>query len=110
MIKSMTGYSRQEAEIPLGVLTIELKAWNHRHSNVAVRLPPLLSRFEHRILSTVRSRVHRGQAQVTVELVANGTDSNSRLALDLALAKQYSSMRPSGETQMCGAVLGSLGK
>ena len=89
MIKSMTGYSRQEAETSLGALTIELKTWNHRHSNVTVRLPSLLSRFEHRILSVVRSRVHRGQAQVTVELVENGIDSNSRLALDLALAKQY---------------------
>jgi len=89
MIKSMTGYSREQAETSLGALTIELKTWNHRHSNVTVRLPPLFTRFEHCILSTVRSRIHRGQAQVTIDLVTHCSDWDSRLTLNLALAKEY---------------------
>ena len=67
MIKSMTGYSRKEANTTFGALTIEAKTWNHRHSNVSVRIPPLLSQFEHPIRTTVRSRIHRGHAQVTIE-------------------------------------------
>ena len=89
MIKSMTGYGRQEAETPLGTLVIELKAWNHRYCNVTVRLPTLLSRFEHQVQNLIRSRIPRGQVQATVELIQNGSDQNHHLAFDLALAKQY---------------------
>ncbi len=89
MIKSMTGYSRKEANTTFGALTIEVKTWNHRHSNVSVRIPPLLSQFEHPIRTTVRSRIHRGQAQVTIELSENDTQSGSHLKFNLALARQY---------------------
>ena len=89
MIKSMTGYSRKEGPTNFGTLTIEVKTWNHRHSNVSVRIPPLLSQFEHSIRTVVRNRIHRGHAQVNIEHSENGTDSGSHLKLNLALAKQY---------------------
>jgi uncharacterized protein (TIGR00255 family) len=89
MIKSMTGYSRKEAETTFGTLTIEVKTWNHRHCNVSARIPPLLSQFEHVVQTTVRNRIHRGQAQVKIELSDNDTDSSSHLTFNLALAKQY---------------------
>ena len=89
MIKSMTGYSRKEANTTFGALTIEAKTWNHRHSNVSVRIPPLLSQFEHPIRTTVRSRIHRGHAQVTIELSEIDTESGSHLKFNLALARQY---------------------
>ena len=85
----MTGYSRHDSETALGRLTIELKAWNHRHSNITVRLPSLLSQFEHRILSAVRHHVHRGQAQVGVELSENDSSLSTHLSLNVALAKEY---------------------
>jgi uncharacterized protein (TIGR00255 family) len=88
-IKSMTGYARQESETELGGLVIELKAWNHRYCNVTVRLPTLLSRFEHRIQSLIRNRVARGQVQATIELTSNASDTSQQLVFDLALAKQY---------------------
>ena len=87
MIKSMTGFSRKEANTTFGALTIEVKTWNHRHSNVSVRIPPLLSQFEHPIRTTVRSRIHRGQAQVTIDLSEN--DTRFHLKFNLALARQY---------------------
>ena len=89
MIKSMTGYSRKEGHTTFGTLTIEVKTWNHRHSNVSVRIPPLLSQFEHPIRTAVRNRIHRGQAQVNIELSENDTDSASHLKFNLALARQY---------------------
>jgi uncharacterized protein (TIGR00255 family) len=89
MIKSMTGYSRCAAETPFGPLIIELKAWNHRYCNVTVRLPNLLSQFEHRIQNLIRDGVARGQIQASIELVRNASGSNYHPALDLALAKQY---------------------
>lgn len=85
----MTGYSRKEGCTTFGTLTIEVKTWNHRHSNVSVRIPPLLSQFEHPIRTAVRNRIHRGQAQVNIELSENDTESGSHLKFNLALAKQY---------------------
>ena len=89
MIKSMTGYGRQETNTFLGTLVIELKAWNHRYCNITVRLPMSLSRFEHRVQNTIRHRVSRGQVQTTIELTPGNSDSNKQLAFDLTLAKQY---------------------
>ena len=89
MIKKHDGYSRKEAETTFGTLTIEVKTWNHRHCNVIVRTPSLLSQFEHSIQTAVRRRIHRGQAQVNIELSENDTDSSSHLTFNLALAKQY---------------------
>ena len=89
MIKSMTGYSRQNAEISLGALTIEVKTRNHRHCNVSVGIPPLLSQFEHPIKTAVRNHIHRGHAHVNIELSESEAESGSRLRFNLALAKQY---------------------
>ena len=89
MIKSMTAYSRKEGYTSFGTLTIEVKTWNHRHSNVSVRLPPLLSQFDHPIRTAVRNRIHRGQAQVSIELSKNDSDTGSHLKFNLALARQY---------------------
>ena len=89
MIKSMTGYSRKEGHTAFGTLTIEAKTWNHRHSNVSVRIPPLLSQFEHPIRTAVRNRIYRGQAQVNLELSESDAESSSHLRFNLALAKQY---------------------
>ena len=85
----MTGYSRCTAETPFGLLIIELKAWNHRYCNVTVRLPDLLSQFEHRVQNLIRNRVPRGQIQASIELVSSASDSNYHLLLDLPLATQY---------------------
>lgn len=89
MIQSMTGYSRHEAETAFGKLIIEIKSWNHRYCNVTVRLPDLLSRFEHRIQSIIRNRVSRGQLHALIELARDTSSSNQLPVLDFALAKQY---------------------
>ena len=110
MIKSMTGYSRHEAETTFGKLVIEIKSWNHRYCNVTVRTPDLLSRFEHRIQNAIRNRIPRGQIQVSVELAADASTSNQRPVLDFALAKQYYQelMRLQEELPLQGEVSASL--
>ena len=89
MIKSMTGYSRQEAKTSLGALTVEVKTRNHRHCNVSVHIPPLLSRFEHPIRTAVQNRIRRGHAHVNIGLSESDAESSSHLRFNLALAKQY---------------------
>lgn len=89
MIKSMTGYSRKEGYTAFGTLTIEVKTWNHRHSNVSIRIPPPLSQLEHPIRTAVRNRIQRGHAQVSIELSENDTNSGSLLKFNLPLAREY---------------------
>ena len=91
MIKSMTGYSRQNAEISLGALTIEVKTRNHRHCNVSVGLPPLLSQFEHPIKTAVRNHIHRGHAHVNIELSESEAESGSSSKVQPCLGKTVSS-------------------
>ena len=88
-MKSMTGYSRQEAETGLGKLTVEIKSWNHRYCNVLVKLPESLSRFETQIQATVRDQIARGQIQVAVALDAATASLAQTPKLNLTLAKAY---------------------
>ena len=39
MLNSMTDFARQVAESPLGTLTCEIRAVNHRYLDVQFRLP-----------------------------------------------------------------------
>ncbi|MCZ6678111.1 MAG: hypothetical protein O7E52_12760, partial [Candidatus Poribacteria bacterium] len=89
MIKSMTGYSRNETKTDFGTLVVELKAWNHRYCNVTVRVPDSLSRFEYQIQSAIRNRVSRGQVQASIELVEGASTSTQYPVVNIKLAEQY---------------------
>ncbi len=61
MIKSMTGYGRGESNLPGKKFIVELKAVNHRYSEVVLRMPRSLSQFEDRIRKIIQSRIARGR-------------------------------------------------
>ena len=61
MIKSMTGYGRGESNLPGKKFNVEMKAVNHRYSEVVLRMPRSLSQFEDRIRKIIQSRVARGR-------------------------------------------------
>jgi len=87
MIASMTGYGRAEA--PFGDLpvTVEVRSVNHRFCEVAARLPKSLSAYETRFRKVIQSRIARGRVDLTVN--AGGDRQVKRVAVDLALAKEY---------------------
>jgi len=61
LIKSMTGYGRGESNLPGKKFIVELKAVNHRYSEVVLRMPRSLSQFEDRIRKIIQSRIARGR-------------------------------------------------
>lgn len=61
MIRSMTAFARQEAELPSGVLTLELRSVNHRFLEMAVRLPEELRAMETMLRETAGKRLKRGK-------------------------------------------------
>ncbi len=61
MLHSMTGFARQIAETPLGTLTCELRAVNHRYLDVSFRLPDELRAKETALRAQVGAVLQRGK-------------------------------------------------
>jgi uncharacterized protein (TIGR00255 family) len=84
----MTGFGRAAFEVEGVPLTIEVRSVNHRHVDVSVRLPRLLSRAEPLLRERVKGHFDRGRVDVSVSFAA-GTLATSSLELDRELAARY---------------------
>ena len=63
MLQSMTGFARQISESPLGTLTCELRAVNHRYLDVQFRLPEELRAKEAELRQRVANVLKRGKVE-----------------------------------------------
>jgi uncharacterized protein (TIGR00255 family) len=89
MIRSMTGYGQAEATGARAVLTVECKSVNHRHLDVSLKLPRLLTAFESDARRLIQSALQRGRIDVSCALTpVEGTVLNP-LTVDVAQAKEY---------------------
>lgn len=88
MIKSMTGYGRGEGQREGKSLTIEMKAINHRFSEIVVRLPKVFSPLEDRIRKKILTQVARGRVDVFLTLDAYG-ERKKVIKVDKGLAAAY---------------------
>lgn len=88
MIRSMTGYGREERVFKGGLLAVEIRSVNSKYCDLSLRLPKLLLPFESTLRSLVQQRIARGRIELSVTY--NGAADRSRtLQLDLPLAQQY---------------------
>jgi uncharacterized protein (TIGR00255 family) len=88
MIKSMTGYGRadwQENDKHLGV---EVRSFNHRYLDMALRLPRRLSPLEAQVRNFIKERISRGRIEVNVQ-IEDPQALENKLELDLPLARDY---------------------
>jgi uncharacterized protein (TIGR00255 family) len=89
MIRSMTGYGRAEAAGARAMLTVECKSVNHRHLDISLKLPRVLSGFESDARRLIQAAVQRGRVDVSATVTApEGTVLNP-LTVNLAQAKEY---------------------
>lgn len=88
MLQSMTGYGRGEADGPDRKFNIELRAVNHRFSEVVVRLPRNMMALEDRIRRLVLEYVSRGRVDVFVS-VEDGDERPVTVKVDKGLALAY---------------------
>jgi len=89
MIRSMTGFGRAEVrEETIGV-AVEARSVNHRHLDIALRLPRALAAFEIEARHLVQARLERGRIDIAVQLAPSPGASEQKVALDAALAQQY---------------------
>ena len=61
MIRSMTGYGRAEVAGVRLSLSVECKSLNHRHLDIALRLPRALSALELDARRVIQGAVQRGR-------------------------------------------------
>jgi uncharacterized protein (TIGR00255 family) len=88
-IRSMTGFGRAEGGGDAMAVTVEARSVNHRHLDVAVRLPRSLAAFEMDARRLIQSRLERGRIDVAVQLGAAPGQSAQRIRVDHALAAQF---------------------
>ena len=88
MLKSMTGFGREEGETTLGKVGVEIRSINHRYCDINLKLPRRFNSLEARIKEIIRAEVARGRVDVAVKLDAKG-EGKIQLDVDLSLAEQY---------------------
>jgi uncharacterized protein (TIGR00255 family) len=89
MIHSMTGFGRAEASDARLVVSVEARSVNHRHLEIALRLPRALAPLELDARRLVQSRLERGRVDVSVQVAALPGAPLQHIRVDQALARAW---------------------
>ena len=71
MIKSMTGFSSVSREHELATLSVTVRSVNHRHLDIQMKLPQMLTEQENSLRSLIRDWVARGRVELAVTVREN---------------------------------------
>lgn len=88
MIKSMTGFGRGKYEIDGRFYTVEIKAVNHKYSDISIRMPKFLNSFENEVRKTIINNITRGKIDVNINFENYGSEGNI-IHFNTELAKEY---------------------
>ncbi|MBQ4504928.1 MAG: YicC family protein [Firmicutes bacterium] len=88
MVKSMTGFGRAEYSDGKRNIIVEMKAVNHRYSDISMKMPRRYSFAEEKLKSIVKGVARRGKIDVSI-LVENITEDDTTVKLNAMAAKQY---------------------
>lgn len=87
MIRSMTAFSRQDAQEAWGTLTCEIRTVNHRYLEPAFRLPDALRELENRFREQMRGTLKRGKVDIALRLqLAESSRERFEINQELAAA------------------------
>ena len=86
-IRSMTGYGDAHFVVGGGGHRVEIRAVNHRHLDLRIRLPEELASMEPKIREVVRGAVSRGHLAISVSREDGGSGAK-KLHLDLPYARR----------------------
>ena len=87
-ILSMTGFGRGETSDNGRSWTVELRAVNHRYSDIIIKMPRQYSVLEDKIKKEAIKYHTRGRVDIYISVTDQQTDAN-RLKADIGLARQY---------------------
>ncbi len=84
MIRSMTGFARQETQGDFGTLVCELRTVNHRFLEVSLRLPEDLRALDGELRQTIAAGLRRGKVDASLYLKSGNAGTHvSELNQDL---------------------------
>ena len=89
MVRSMTGFGRAEVRGDTLVVTVEARSVNHRHLDIALRVPRALAALELDARRAIAARLERGRVDVSVQVSAVTEQASVRIVTDVALAREY---------------------
>jgi len=105
MIRSMTGYGRAEVAGVRLSLSVECKSLNHRHLDIALRLPRALSALELDARRVVQGAIQRGRVEVSVSVAPLEGAPSADLTINMAQARAYIDMaRKAGDELKLGGI------
>ena len=87
-MRSMTGFGCAASDAAGVLLRAEVRAVNHKHLQVKMRLPSDLGFLEPQVEAAVRKRLDRGSVTVGVHVSSEATPSTVRLNPEIAAAYQ----------------------
>lgn len=88
MIRSMTGFGKDEAKFSNGKITIEIKTINHKFFDTTLKLPNGIAAFEERIKEVLQKKIRRGK--VNLNLIYDGTVlKGEKISINNKAARNY---------------------
>lgn len=93
MVRSMTGFARQEASQSWGTLAWEVRSVNHRYLEPHFRLPDSLRSLEPELRQRLRSRLHRGKVEVALHLKLEAGEGDKLELNEALLGRLIASVR-----------------
>ncbi len=97
MIRSMTGYGRDQQLLHGRSITVEIRSVNHRYFEFSCRAPRGCAFLEDRLKRALQSAISRGKVEVSLTL-QTAESAHTAVALEHALAGQYlTALRALGE-------------
>ncbi len=85
MIRSMTGFARQDAETPFGDMSWELRGVNHRYLEPSIRLPEAFRVLEPQVREHIGQRLGRGKLECN--FAYKPSTPQAQMTLDRELAR-----------------------
>lgn len=88
MLKSMTGYGRQESLIEGKKILVEIRSVNQRFTDYNIRLPKHLGFLEEKVRCFASERITRGKVDIYIS-AENYEETDRDIRLNSALAESY---------------------
>lgn len=89
MIRSMTGFGRAQVAGDKVVVSVEARSVNHRHLDIALKLPRLAAALESDARRLIQDRLERGRVDVTVSVTPVAGETAQQVSVEVPLARAY---------------------
>jgi len=89
MIRSMTGFGRAQATGDTVAVSVEVRSVNHRHLDIALKLPRPLASLESEARRVIQRRIERGRIEVSISVTPVPGESSQHVTVDVPLARMY---------------------